>query len=127
MLAAALSMIAGSHAPSLPDSMAVEGALSWQAGSWCRYTIDDCLDEQGNDIDPSPIFTVSDLKCRPAAKHRVICSFASVKSFGPDDVQAGEHCKGTLVSREHDNGATSWSFVVPDPMRKPYVALLSCN
>ena len=113
--------------PLTPERAHVEGALHWQAGSLCRLLIDDCLDEEGNEINPLPEFAVSALECRPAADRRATCSFTSARHFGPDNTQPRERCTGTLQRRDHDDGETSWTFFVPDPRRRPYSALLSCN
>ncbi|HKQ94301.1 MAG TPA: hypothetical protein VJS40_01735 [Aestuariivirgaceae bacterium] len=126
MLGVVFLAIAGVQTAGLPNAGAVEGALNWEAGSMCRFLIDHCLDGQGNDIDPLPQFTVSDLACRPAAGRRATCSFTSVRSYGPGNVRPSEHCTGTLVARDDDRGQTNWTFVVPNP-RRPYNALLSCN
>ena len=113
--------------PLTPERANVEGALHWQAGAVCRMLIDDCLDGEGNEIDPLPEFTVSALECRPAAGRRATCSFTSVRHFGPRNALPGERCTGTLERRDHDSGVATWNFVVPDPRRRPYAALLSCN
>ena len=113
--------------PLTPERADVEGALHWQAGAICRMLIDACLDEQGNEINPLPEFTVSALDCRPAADRRATCSFTSVSHFGPRNALPAERCTGTLQRRDHESGETSWTFVVPDPRRRPYAALLSCN
>lgn len=110
-----------------PERDGVERALYWQYGSICRSLIDACIDQDGNEIYPAPEFTVSALECRPAADRRATCSFTSVRSFGSRNAQPGERCTGTLVRRDHDSGETTWSFLVPDPMRRPNAALLSCN
>lgn len=113
--------------PLAPERANVEGALHWQAGALCRMLIDDCLDGDGNEINPLPQFTVSALECRPAGNRRATCSFTSVRHFGPRDALPGERCTGTLERRDHDRGETSWNFVVPDPWRRPYAALLRCH
>ena len=113
--------------PGDPRSIHVEGALHWQAGSVCRLLIDACLDGDGNEINPLPEFAVSALDCRPAADRRATCSFTSVRHFGPRNALPGQRCTGTLERRDHDSGVTTWNFVVPDPRRRPYAALLSCN
>jgi hypothetical protein len=110
-----------------PERSDVEGALHWQYGSFCRALIDACLDDEGNEIHPSPEFTVSALECRPAADRRATCSFTSVRGFGPGNAQPGERCTGTLERRDHEGGDTTWTFSVPDPRRRPSAALLSCN
>jgi len=111
----------------VPERADVEGALHWQYGSLCRSLIDACLDGEGNEINPSPEFTVSALECRPVAVRRATCSFTSVKSFGPGNARPDERCTGTLERRDHDSGDTTWTFSIPDPRRRPIVALLSCN
>jgi len=126
MLAAAALAIAAAPAPALPSRADVEGALYWQAGSLCRLLIDDCVDGEGNEINPLPRFTVSALECRPAAARRATCSFTSVRHYGPDNVLPSERCTGTLQSHD-EGGATIWNFVVPDPRRHSLTALLSCN
>ena len=113
--------------PLTPERANVEGALHWQEGSLCRMLIDACHDGQGNEINPLPEFTVSGLECRPAADRRATCSFTSVRHFGPGNPRPSERCTGTLERRDHDRGVTTWNFVVPDPRRRPYAALLSCN
>lgn len=113
--------------PLTPESANVEGALHWQAGALCRMMIDDCLDGDGNEINPLPEFTVSGLECRPAADRRATCSFTSVRHFGPGDSRPGGRCTGTLQRRDDEGGESSWTFVVPDPRRQPWAALLSCN
>lgn len=113
--------------PMTPGRRDVEGALHWQAGSLCRMLIDDCVDENGNEINPVPHFTVSALDCRPAAGRRATCSFTSARRFGGNDAGPGERCSGTLLRGDDDNGESSWTFVVPDPRRRPFSALLRCN
>jgi len=113
--------------PLTPDRADVKGALHWQAGSLCRTLIDACLDENGNDINPLPEFTVSALDCRPGAGRRATCSFTSMRGFGPNRIEPSERCTGTLVRRDGDGGEASWTFFVPDPRRRPYSALLRCN
>jgi hypothetical protein len=113
--------------PLTPEQSDVEGALHWQAGSLCRTLIDACLDENGNEINPLPEFTVSALNCRPAAGRRATCSFTSARRFGRNSAEAGERCTGTFLRQDDDGGESSWTFVVPDPRRRPYAALLSCN
>ena len=127
VLAACTASSAGAQVAPHPDPADVEGALHWQAGAACRFLIDDCLDENGDAKNPLPEFTVSALECRPAGDRRAMCSFTSVKRFGPDSTGPRERCTGTLERRDHDSGGTSWTFVVPDPRRLPYGALLSCN
>jgi len=113
--------------PLTPERADVEGALHWQAGSLCRSLIDACLDEDGNEISPLPEFAVTALDCRSAAARRATCSFASVRNFGPGESRPSERCTGTLERRDHEGGETNWTFVTPDPWRRPTAALLSCN
>jgi hypothetical protein len=113
--------------PLTPERVDVEGALRWQYGHVCRMLIDHCLDQNGNEIEATPEFAVSALECRRAGDRRATCSFTSIKSFGLDDVLPSERCTGTLQRRDGDGGDASWTFLIPDPRRRPYAALLSCN
>jgi hypothetical protein len=113
--------------PLTPERRNVEGALHFDAGAICRMLIDDCLDDQGNEIIPLPEFTVAALECQPAAERRATCSFTSTRHFGPDNAGPSERCTGTLQRDDHEGGQSSWTFVVPNPRRQPHNALLSCN
>jgi hypothetical protein len=113
--------------PLTPDRADVEGALQWQSGHACRILIDACIDQDGNEMYVTPEFTVSALECRPVAERRASCSFTSARSYGSNSARPSERCTGTLQRRDHEGGETSWTFFFPDPMRRPYAALLSCN
>jgi len=90
---------AGAAIPEL-SSADVERSLQWESGRTCRDLIDACLDEQGNDLYPTPEFSVSELQCRRLAEDRARCTFLSAMRYGPEVVRRSRCTATFLLWRE---------------------------
>ena len=130
MFAATLLMaqtaIAGDAKQRPPSAQDIAGALEWQEGAACRSLIDACVDDKGNDIYPPVSFSVSRQNCQPQIDHSMRCSFSSIRTSG-ERSESSRNCDGVLISHANSYGDPIWLFAVPDPRRRPWGALLSCN